>query len=234
MLAIAIFANGAKGHSALQLSRDLDCQYKTAFVLAHKLREAIEVEQRKATFAQGSEKEVDGAYFGGRVKQENEVAKRVDRRAAEEKTGKRQVVVVMRERSGHTLSFVYRKESDAIDTIRERVPLGSTVHADEARGWDTLHAYYDMRRINHSVAFSKDGASTNQAESYFSRLRRSEIGVHHRISGKRLSPYASEMAWREDNRRVPNGTQTTIIAAAALGHPHSRNFRRYWQRNRAA
>jgi ribosomal protein L37AE/L43A len=41
LLAIAIFANGAKGHSALQLSRDLDCQYKTAFVLAHKLREAI-------------------------------------------------------------------------------------------------------------------------------------------------------------------------------------------------
>jgi transposase-like protein len=35
LLAIAVFANGAKGHSALQLSRDLDCQYKTAFVLAH-------------------------------------------------------------------------------------------------------------------------------------------------------------------------------------------------------
>jgi transposase-like protein len=35
LLAIAIFVNGAKGHSALQLSRDLDCQYKTAFVLAH-------------------------------------------------------------------------------------------------------------------------------------------------------------------------------------------------------
>src|SRR3954462_15179098 len=41
LLAIAIFVNGAKGHSALQLSRDLDCQYKTAFVLAHKLPEAI-------------------------------------------------------------------------------------------------------------------------------------------------------------------------------------------------
>ena len=40
LLAIAIFVNGVKGHSMLQLSRDLDCQYKTAFVLAHKLREA--------------------------------------------------------------------------------------------------------------------------------------------------------------------------------------------------
>ena len=36
LLAIAIFVNGAKGHSALQLSRDLNVQYKTAFVLAQR------------------------------------------------------------------------------------------------------------------------------------------------------------------------------------------------------
>jgi hypothetical protein len=114
LLAIAIFANGAKGHSALQLSRDLDCQYKTAFVLAHKLREAIESEQQTVRFSGTSEKEIDGAYFGGHVKPKNEAAKRVDRRTAEEQTGKRQVVVVMRERNGRTLPFIFGKESDAI------------------------------------------------------------------------------------------------------------------------
>ena len=230
LLAIAIFTNGAKGHSALQLSRDLACQYKTAFVLAHKLREVIEAEQRKTKFI-GGEYAVDGAYFGGHLKPENEVAKRVDRRTAEEQTGKRQVVVVLREHNGRTLPFVFRKESDALPAIRERVPLGSIVHADEARGWDSLHAHYDMRRINHSVAFSKDGACTNQAESYFSRLRRAEIGIHHRISGKRLSPYASEMAWREDHRRLPNGAQFNAIASLALRHPKSLEWRGYWQRS---
>jgi transposase-like protein len=231
LLAIAIFANGAKGHSALQLSRDLDCQYKTAFVLAHKLREAIEGEQRTVTFSNTSEKEVDGAYFGGHVKPRNEAAKRVDRRTAEEQTGKRQVVVVMRERKGRTLPFVFGKESDALPTIRERIALGSIIHADEARGWDKLHAHYDMRRINHSVSYSKDGACTNQAESYFSRLRRAEIGTHHRVSGRYLNRYASEMAWREDHRRAPNGSQCDFIAAMALAHPHSQDFRRYWQRS---
>jgi hypothetical protein len=34
-----------------------------------------------------------------------------------------------------------------------------------------------MRRINHRRAYSADGACTNQAESYFSRLRRAEIGL---------------------------------------------------------
>src|ERR1700733_12819625 len=41
LAAIAIFVNEVKGKSALALSRDLDCQYKTAFVLAHKIREAM-------------------------------------------------------------------------------------------------------------------------------------------------------------------------------------------------
>jgi transposase-like protein len=41
LAAICIFVNAVKGISALQLSRDLCCQYKTAFVLAHKLREAM-------------------------------------------------------------------------------------------------------------------------------------------------------------------------------------------------
>ena len=233
LLAIAIFVNGANGHSALQLSRDLNCQYKTAFVLAHKLRELVGDEQDKVAIDGPGDKEVDGAYFGGSIKPANEVENRVDRRLAEEQTGKRQVVVVIRERGGRTLPFVCGKESAAIPRIRRHVPMGATVHADEARGWDALHAHYDMRRINHSEAYSKDGACTNQAKSYFSRVRRSEIGVHHRISGQYLSAYASEMAWREDHRRVSNGAQFNIIAALACASPVSRNWHRYWQRSTA-
>jgi hypothetical protein len=149
-LAIAIFVNGVKGHSALQLSRDLNCQYKTAFVLSHKLREAIEAEHRKIKFNDTAAKEIDGAYFGGSIKPKNVAAERIDRRAAEEQTGKRQVVVVMRERKGRTLPFIFARESDAVPTIRQHIPFGSAVHADESRSWDVLHAHYDMHRINHS------------------------------------------------------------------------------------
>jgi ribosomal protein L37AE/L43A/transposase-like protein len=232
LLAIAIFANGAKGHSALQLSRDLDCQYKTAFVLAHKLREAMASEQSNLALA--GTVEIDGAYFGGHIKPENKAENRADRRLAEEQTGKRQSVVVARERGGRTLSIVVKKESHGTTFIRERVAQGSIVHADEARGWDKLHAAFEMRRVNHSVEFmSADGACTNQAESFFSRLRRSEIGVHHRISGRYLDMYAAEMTWREDRRRTSNGEQSRTIAALALRHPKSSAWARYWQRSAA-
>jgi hypothetical protein len=36
---------------------------------------------------------------------------------------------------------------------------------------------------NHQEAYSMDGACTNQAEEYFSRLRRAEVGIHHHIAG---------------------------------------------------
>ena len=98
------------------------------------------------------------------------------------------------------------RESAAVPLIRQHVASGTIVHADEGAGWDALHASYDMRRVNHSVEYvGEDGASVNQAESWFSRLRRAEYGVHHRISGAYLYQYANEMAWREDHRREPNG-----------------------------
>jgi transposase-like protein len=227
LAAIAIFVSAVKGISALQLGRDLDVQYKTAFVLAHKLREAIAAEQLEGQLS--GVVEVDGAYFGGHIKQENIKAERKDRRLAA--AAKRQSVIVAGQRDGRTRTFVVAKESDAVALIRQCVAVGSTVHADEAAGWDKLHAFYEMKRINHSVAYSLDGACTNQAESYFSRLRRAEIGQHHHISGKYLGAYAVEMAWREDTRRVSNGAQHRAATGAALGHPVSRVWAGYWQRS---
>jgi transposase-like protein len=228
LAAIALFVNGAKGVSMLQMSRDLGVQYKTAFVLCHKLREAMAAKQ--LTYTMGGEIEIDGAYFGGSIRQENYHSERVDRRLKENQTGKRRAVVVMREREGRTLPFVFKSEAESVKTIAERVAPGAIVYADEATVWDALHARFDTRRINHSVAFSDDGACTNQAESYFSRLRRSELGVHHHFSPQYLYQYAGEMAWREDHRRVSNGAQYKLICAAALAHPVSRTWKGYWQR----
>ena len=64
-----------------------------------------------------------------------------------------------------------------------------------------------MKRINHQEAYSLDGACTNWAEEFFSRMRRAEIGHHHHIAGAYLLRYAQEASWREDNRRVSNGEQ---------------------------
>ncbi len=235
LAAIAIFVNGAKGHSALQLSRDLNVQFKSAFVMLHKLREAMgsQVHNPDEPELSGTVA-IDGAYFGGKVRQANRKEDREDRRTAEKQTGKRQVVVVAREILGRTLPFIVPRESAAVPLIRKNVASGTTVHADKSGAWDALHASYPMLRLNHSREFkSDDGACTNEAESWFSRLRRAEYGIHHRISGAYLYQYANEMAWREDHRREPNGLHFRRVTGAALRHPKSDVWRGYWQRSAA-
>ena len=96
------------------------------------------------------------------------------------------------------------------------MPRAPSLHADEAPSWNDLHARFEVKRIDHQEAYSLDGACTNQAESYFSRLRRGEMGHHHHISGPYLLRYAQESAWREDNRRVANGEQVRRVAGLAL------------------
>jgi len=130
LAAIVIFANAVKGISALQLSRDLDCQHKTAFVLAHKIREAMAAETKGLKLT--GEVEIDGAYFGGHVRPANKAEDRVDRRLAEHKTGKRRVVVALRQRKGRTLTFVVRSEADGVYYANNHLEAGTVIHADEA------------------------------------------------------------------------------------------------------
>ena len=228
LAAIVIFVNGAKGVSALQVSRDLDVQYKTAFVLSHKLREAMAAEDAGQILE--GEVEVDGAYFGGHVRPANAKENRRDRRLAVNQTGKRQVVVVGRERGGESLTVVARSEAAGGEIVVGRIHHMATVHADEASHWDDLHAKFDTHRINHTLRYSDGIACTNQAESYFSRLRRMEVGTHHHIAGPYLASYAAEASWREDNRRVCNGNQTAMVGMAALASGVSRRWAGYWQR----
>ena len=122
----------------------------------------------------------------------------------------------------------------AVPAIRQRSAPGTMVHADESPAWNPLHARFAMQRINHGDGYSIDGACTNEAESYFSRLRRAELGHHHHIAGPYLVRYAQEAAWREDLRRVSNGEQADSVIGLALRSPPSVDFCGYWQRAQAA
>ena len=175
--------------------------------------------------------EIDGAYFGGHVKPANYKEDRKDRRLLENRTGKRKVVVVMRQRNGRTLTHVAASERGAVPTILNRVAAGTVIHADEAPSWDSLHDHYDVKRINHSVCYSDGEACTNMAESFFSRLRRAELGTHHQIRVAYLGAYAAEMAWREDHRRQSNGAQFVTMTHAVTHHPVSRQWKGYNQRH---
>jgi hypothetical protein len=140
-------------------------------------------------------------------------------------------VVIIRERDGNSLPAVFRTEGQALNFVRSRIAKGTIVNADESPAWNDLHARFEMKRINHEEAYSLDGACTNWAEEFFSRMRRAEIGHHHHIAGPYLLRYAQEASWREDRRRMSNGDQTHTIAGLAMKGRPSVDFSGYWQRH---
>jgi hypothetical protein len=168
LAAIAVFCNEVKGKSMLALSRDLGLSYKTAFVLCHKMREAMAEELKgRVVGGEGKTAEIDGGYFGGYVKPGNFKEHRRDRRLAVNQNGKRQAVVIVRERNGNSVPAVFGSEGAALNWIKARIQSGTVVNADEAASWDGLNKRFEMRRINHQEAYSDGEACTNWAEELF-------------------------------------------------------------------
>jgi len=133
--------------------------------------------------------------LGGYEKPANLKEKRVDRRFARNQNGKRKVAVTSRAwwELGSS-RFPVREPSFCLHS--RPYCQGAVVYADEAGSWDNLHERFEVKRINHQEPYSFDGARTNWAEEYFSRLRHAEIGIHHHIAGACLFRYAQESSWR--------------------------------------
>lgn len=241
LLAIALFTNEAKGMSALKLSRDLQVQYKTAFVLQHKIREALLETRDRETLMDGT-CEIDGAYVNSYVRPKNKKEDRIDRRKYENQNPKKRCILVVRQRHGsteyvgskRTLTYILKNENsaDIMKIANNIIEKGTEIHADEADAYNALHAKYDMKRVNHSVEYySEAGACSNQAESYFSRFRRFEDGQIHHLDNIYLLNYANEMAYREDTRRMSNGAIFNDITDKCMNTLQSNEWTGYWQGN---
>ena len=90
-----------------------------------------------------------------------------------------------------------------------------------------------MRRVNHQQEYrADDGTTNNQAESYFSRFRRMEIGQTHKFGLRYLANYANEAAYREDTRRQSNGEIFRDILAKCIRTQTHRDWCGYWQGNK--
>ena len=169
LAAMAIFCNEVKGKSALALSRDLDCQYKTAFVLARKMREAMATKLKGMRVGgDGETVEVDGGYFGGYIKPANHKENRRDRRLAKNQNGNRQVVVVVKERGGRTVPAVFRTEVDSLGFIIQRVDPASKLMADEATSSNALYSGFDLSRTDNGRSTAQKRVSTRTAPRNFS------------------------------------------------------------------
>ena len=237
--AALLYANSVKGISALQMARDLDVQHKTAFVLLHKIRETLWLTRDTDKFS--GEVEVDGGYMHTYIRPERKKADRKDRRLAENQNKDKCVMLVLRERhperkrgAKRTRVVILKSENEADirSVLLANVEVGSKIFTDEASGYTTLGTHWDHHVVVHDEEFSTDnGVNENQAESYIARFRRLVMGQIHKLKRKYLDVYANEVAFREDRRRVSNGSFVRQVMSQCLRSGPSRDWSKYWQGN---
>lgn len=262
LMALVKFITSAKGVSALELSRIIDVQPKTAAVLLGKLRECL-VRQKDTEMLSGSV-EADGGQFCGKPRKScfrgkrkpAEIAAMVEARLRGEPVSKRKpkgkaarrnwekrknrrVVMVYRavspedgEGAYATRTFIALSENSAVvDKITPEIVVpNSTIMTDENAAYTHLSKDYDHHCVEHSLEFCTiDGVNENQAESFFSRMRRAEYGVFHGYRPKYLADYAQEFAWREDARRQTEMQKLMNLLRRVFDAGMSRWWRGYWQ-----
>jgi transposase-like protein len=234
---LALAAHSVKGKAALQVSREIGVSYRSAWVMLMKSREALAATE--PDYPLDGIVEIDGAWVGGHVRQENRAVDRADRRAVENRApAGRQVITTLRQRPFGALrdrvfSTVTPGEVPryAEDIVERKVARQAVILSDEHG------AYAGLNRLNRGVvqvrhadalAFGS-GINTNGVESHYSRVRRAELGIHHHISGKYLELYASSLAWYENTRRQMFSFKLRETVQACMDHPTSRKFCGYWQ-----
>ena len=122
-------------------------------------------------------------------------------------------------------------EKDILNLCERFVKKGSTIWTDEHKAYKKLNYLgYDHHSVEHSEEFmTDDGVHNNQAESYFSRLRRAEYGVFHGMWPEYLIDYGQEMAWKEDMRKESLKTQLRQLIHQVFSVGESVWWRGYYQ-----
>ncbi len=207
-MAIALLVDAKKSMSALQLSRHLDCNYRTAWYLAHRIREAmVDTNAPKLTGVV----EIDETYIGG--KQRGHKAKRKNK----------DVVIGVRERGGE-VRLVHTKDATAEslwEVANKHIASDAkAIMTDENPGYNfRLTRLHNVRhaRIKHKDhVYVKGDVHTNTVESAFSLLKRGLIGSFHQVSIKHLQRYLNEFGYRFNRREDADLFEQTVSRMAGV------------------
>lgn len=205
--AVYLMSCSKKGISAHQLSRVLEVQYKTAWFLAHRIREAMRTGGLEPLGGEGKIVEADETFFG----------QQKGKKKAKGGYGHKMKVLSLVERGGKVRSLrlndVTRKE--IAKKVTANVHRESRLMTDTAQYYKNDLGFAGHEKVNHYKGeYVRGDAYTNTLEGYFSIFKRGMKGVYQHCSEKHLHRYLAEFDFRYNERQVSDMERTD---AALLG-----------------
>jgi transposase-like protein len=230
LFAIAEFQDEEDARSAHSLARKIGVTYKTAWVLAHKLRQMMASSCSHAEISE--DVAIDGANFSGKLRNKNIKKKANDHRLKKFRdTVRKRWVVVVKERVSNStvIARAFSDEQSSVDWIKEVVPKSVKIYSDEANHWTILGATHEHETINHKIAYKLGDVDTNTAESFFGTFRIA-ARIYRSISRGYFENYVQEQVWRRVAKKFASNLHRFFGLGSALSGLSS-SLRGYWQRS---
>jgi transposase-like protein len=206
--AIHLLCASKKGFSAHQLHRTLEVTYKTAWFMAHRIREAMRDGSLAPLGGKGKIVEADETYVG-----------RKKGWKPQRGGGHKMKVLSLVERGGSVRSMRMNAITveDVTPIVLENVARESRLMTDKSRVY--LPAGRELaghEAVNHSAEeWARGEAHTNTLEGYFSVFKRGMKGVYQHCAERHLHRYLAEFDFRYNNR-VAHGIGDRARAEGAL------------------
>ena len=205
-----LMSTNLKGVSSMKLHRDLGITQKSAWYMAHRIRETWREDRDQ--FA--GPVEVDETYIGGKEKNKHADKKLHAGRGTVGKTA----VAGAKDRATNEISAAVvtgTSKRELHGFARDRIAQEADVFTDDLKSYEGLPQHTAVR---HSVGeYVRQQAHTNGMESFWSMLKRGYYGTYHRMSPKHLQRYVNEFAGRHNQRCADTIVQMTMMAQGMIG-----------------
>ena len=196
------------GISAKQLERELGVTYKTAWRMAHLIRNELMTQDDEPL---SGEVEMDETYVGGR--------RRNGKRGRPSEDSHKTPVFGMVQRSGRVAAIAVRnaRAKSLMPHVHQRVLPRSVVYTDELKSYNKLkRSGYQHKRIHHAEKVYVSGnVHTNTIEGFWSLMKRGINGVYHAVSAKHLQGYLNEYTFRYNHREKGENQSYKLLLRAA-------------------